>query len=317
MRGLLPLSFLTLLSALGRPTASSAVQCSPLTLLHSFPSNQHLENLAARSNGHLLLSVVGEPFLYDIDPINPLPKLLHKFSGYTSLGGIAEIAPDVFAVIAGNTSSTTLVGMLGTWSVWSVNMNTPEPTFKLITLIPEGETLDGMTTQNGSYSDLVLIGDCTLGALWRVNVLTGDYSIAIQTPAFNSTSTSPRGINGVHVKRGSLYFTNSATRSYGRIPITANGSAAGQVEILATSPGEYDDFAFGTDGNVWIATHPGSLNEITRGGGQRNLTSGRMQEPTSVKFGRGSLEEENTLYMVTHGEPTTGGQIFAVNTSLI
>ena len=119
------------------------------------------------------------------------------------------------------------------------------------------------------------------------------------------------------VKRGSLYFTNSATGSYGRIPITANGTAAGQVEILATSPGEYDDFAFGTDGNVWIATYPGSLNEVGRGGGQRNFTSGRMQEPTSVKFGRGSLEEENMLYIVTHGEPTTGGQLIAVNTSLI
>ncbi|KAM0803807.1 hypothetical protein BDR22DRAFT_801059 [Usnea florida] len=317
MRGLLHLSFLALLSALGHPTASSAVQSSPLTLLHSFPSNQHLENLAARWNGHLLLSVVSEPFLYDIDPTNPSPRLVHEFSGYTSIGGVIEIAPDVFAVIAGNTSSTTLVGIVGTWSVWSVNMNTPEPTIKLITLIPGGETLNGMTTQNGWYSDLVLIADCTLGALWRVNVLTGDYSIAIQDPAFNNTRTSPRGINGVHVKRGSLYFTNSATRSYGRIPITANGSAAGQVEILATSPGEYDDFAFGTDGNVWIATHPGSLNEVTRGGDQRNMTSERMQEPTSVRFGRGSLEEENTLYMVTHGEPTNGGQLFAVNNSLI
>lgn len=317
MRGLLPSLFLALLNALARPTASSAVQSSPLTLLHSFPSNQHLENLAARWNGHLVLSVVSEPFLYDVDPTNPSPKLLHEFSGYTSIGGITEIAPDVFAVIAGNTSSTTLVGMLGTWSVWSVNMNTPEPTIKLITLIPGGETLDGMTTADGWYSDLVLIADCTLGALWRVNVLTGDYSIAIRNSAFNNTSTSPRGINGVHVKHRSLYFTNSATRSYGRIPVTADGSAAGQVEILATSPGEYDDFAFDTDGNVWIATHPGSLNEVTRGGGQRNLTSGSMQNPTSVSFGRGSLKEENTLYMVTYGEPTTGGQLMAVNTSLI
>ena len=317
MHGLLPLLFFAPLNALARPTASSAVQSSPLTLLHSFPSNQHLENLAARWNGHLLLSLVSEPFLYDVDPTSPSPRLLHEFAGYTSIGGIAEIAPDVFAVIAGNTSSTSLGGMLGSWSVWSVDMNTPEPTIKLITWIPGGETLNGMTTSNGWYSDLVLISDCTLGALWRVNVLTGDYSVAIRNPAFNNTSTSPRGINGVHVKRRSLYFTNSATGSYGRIPITANGSVAGPAEILATSPGEYDDFAFGSDGNVWIATHPGSLNEVMRGGGQRNLTSGLVQNPTSVKFGRGSLEEENTLYMVTYGEYTTGGQLIAVNISLI
>lgn len=317
MRGLLPLLFLAPLSALPRPTASSTVQSSPLTLLHSFPSNQHLENLAARWNGHLLLSVVSEPFLYDVDPANPSPRLLHEFAGYTSIGGIAEIAPDVFAVIAGNSSSTTLNGILGTWSVWSVNMNTPDPTIKLITRIPGGETLDGMTTSNGGYSDLVLIADCTLGALWRVNVITGNYSIAIQNPAFDNTSSSPRGINGVHVKHKFLYFTNSATGSYGRIPISTNGSAAGQVDLLATSPGQYDDFAFGSDGNVWIATHPGSLNEVARGGGQRNLTSGLLQNPTSVNFGRGALEEEGTLYMVTYGEDTTGGQLLAVNTSLI
>ena len=149
MSGLLPSLFLALLKALARPTVSSAVQSSPLTLLHSFLSNQHPENLAARWNGHLLLSVVSEPFLYDIEPTNPSPKLQHEFSGYTSIGGITEIAPDFLAVIAGNTSRTTLVGILGTWSVWSVNMNTPEPTIKLITLIAGGETLDGMTTADG------------------------------------------------------------------------------------------------------------------------------------------------------------------------
>ena len=289
MRGLFPLLFLPFLSALARSTASSAVQSSPLTLLHSFPSNPHLENLAARWNGHLLLSVVSEPLLYDIDPTNPSPRLLHEFAGYTSIGGITEIAPDVFAVIAGNTSSTTLGGMLGTWSVWSVNMNTPEPTIKLITWIPGGETLNGMTTSNGWYSDLVLIADCTLGALWRVNVLTGDYSIAIQNPAFNNTSTSARGINGVHVKGRFLYFTNSATGSYARIPITANGSAAGQVELLATSPGEYDDFAFGSVWRVYDWGAADGCEYFVDLGYKVGLEVGRLREKKFTEGAQSSI----------------------------
>lgn len=258
---------------------------------------------------------MNSPQLYDLDPTasSPTPKLLHQFSDATSCAGIAETAPDVFAVVVGNQSSEGL-GVTGSFSVWSVNLNTPEATANLITTIPEAEALNGMTTVSGGSSDLVLIADSSLGAVWRVNVLNGDYSIAIEDSHFANSSTA-RGINGVHVSDGELYFTNSAQESYGHVSITDDGSAAGDVELYGIPAGPFDDFDFDSEGNTWIATHPFSVTEWTTGGTASNVTGGGMEQPTSVKFGRGSAQEESTLYMVTYGNPASGGgQIFSIST---
>lgn len=177
--------------------------------------------------------------------------------------------------------------------------------------IPEASALNGVTTLNGS-PDIVLIADSTLGAVWRANVATGDYSIAIESPLFTNTSTSGRGINGVHTVGEMLYFTNSAQESFGRVPVTGDGSAAGEVELLGTPPASYDDFAIDQGGNAWIATHPNSLTEWTSEGTSSNITGNaesiEMIQPTAVNFGRGSTQEESTLYMTTYG-----GQIIAIN----
>lgn len=311
----LPLLLLAPLSVLTRPTpSSSSASSSSVSLLYEF-SEQRLENMAARSNGHLALTVVNQPQLYDFDPTasSPTPNLLHQFPDATSLAGIAETAPDVFAVVVGNQSSAGL-GVAGSFSVWSVNLNTPEATVDLITTIPDAEALNGMTTVSGGSSDIVLIADSSLGAVWRVNVASGDYSIAIQDSHFTNSSTA-RGINGVHVSDGELYFTNSAQESYGHVPITGDGSANGDVEVYGIPAGSYDDFAFDSEGNSWIATHPGSVTEWSTGGSASDVTGGGMEQPTSVKFGRGSTQEESTLYMVTYGNPESGGgQIFAIST---
>ncbi|KAL9064304.1 MAG: hypothetical protein Q9161_008973 [Pseudevernia consocians] len=210
------------------------------------------------------------------------------------MAGITETAPDIFAVVGGNESSA-LIGVPRSFFIWSIDLNTPEPTVKLIASLPEAAVLNGLTTLQRS-SDTILAADSTLGAVWRVNIVTGDYSIAIQNSLFEPTSTVPIGINGVHTSREMLYFTNSAQQSYGRVPITDNGSAAGEIEILAREMDPsalYDDFDFDWRGNAWITTHPNSLIEVTTGGKQRNITadcnSTELVQPSSAKFGRGSI----------------------------
>lgn len=205
---------------------SSAIQ-----LVFEFP-DQRLENLVARSNGHLLLAVVSEAFIMILDRTasDPSLDLLHQFLGFASMAGLADTAPDIFAVVAEN-SGLTMLGVPGLFSVWSVNLNTPEPTVKLITSIPAGAALNGLTTLDGS-PDIILIADSTLGAVLRVNVTTRDYSMAIQASLFKYTSTSPREINGARTSEEMLYLTNSALGSYGRVPII-NDSC--RLEILGTS----------------------------------------------------------------------------------
>ena len=306
---------------------------SPSVLTHRpnlFPTSQLLfqssefrsfENLAVRANGHLVLTMTNQPFIYDLDPNahSSSLKLLHQFPNVQSTLGIAETAADVFAVVVGDYAI--LQAVAGSFSVWSVDLNTPEPTVKLITSIPEAGGLGGMATLNEG-SDMILVGDPVLGAVWRVNVTTGEYGIAIQSPFFDRTSAFPGGINGIRVFDRMLYFTNSAQGTYGRVSITNDGNATGEVQILArveVPAAIYDDFDIDRNGNAWITAHPNSLLEVTSGGDQRNITGNitDLLDPVSARFGRG-FDREEILYVLTYGSTssaTAGGQVIAVNNS--
>ncbi|KAK3167726.1 hypothetical protein OEA41_010854 [Lepraria neglecta] len=315
------------LQSVGGPvieTEAAAAPSSAVQLIYQFKGHVALENLAARSNGHLVLTVSNQPIVYDMNPNarNAPPTPLPRIPGVTSLTGIVETAPDVFAVVAGNWSRETFQGTPGSFSIWSVDFNHPQPTVKIIASIPEAAALNGLTTLKGS-PDIVLAADSALGAVGRLNVTSGEYSVAIQSPLFANSSIIPIGINGLRTFDGHLYYLNSAQGAYGRVPLNADGSAAGEVEVLAriNLPAIYDDFDMDWEGTAWIATHGNMLNEITVEGKQRNITGNgqniEMTEPTSAQFGRGSKQAENTIYVTTGGNDTVGGQVLAVNICLI
>ena len=233
-----------------------------------------------------------EPFFYDLD-LNAHPpslKTLDQFPNIESTLGIAETAADIFAVVAGDFVNRQAVP--GSFSVWSVDLNTPEPTVKLITSIPEAGGLNGMTTLKEA-SDVVLVADSLLGAVWRVNVTTGEYGIAIQSPFFAGENAIPIGINGVRMFERMLYFTNSAQGIYGRVSITNDGNAAEEVQILGRVKVPavlYDVFDIDRNGNAWITAHPSFLFEVTSEGNQRNITGHitDLIQPVSARFGRSS-----------------------------
>lgn len=310
-------------NAVSAPPPSSAVR-----MVYQFKKQTALENLTPRSNGQLVLTVSSQPAIYNLDPSkkNQPPSLLYQFPNVSSTLGIAEIAPDVFAVVTGNWSTVTLQAVPGTFFIWSVDLTTSTPTAKIIAPMPEAAALNGATTLDGS-PDLLLIADSSLGAVWRLNVTTGDYSIAIQDPLFsNWSSPIPIGINGIRTFRGSLYFLNSAQGSYGRVPISSDGSATGEVEVIArvnVPEVVVDDFDMDWAGNAWIATHPNVVTQVSVEGIQRNFTGDNrgaaieLSPPTSARFGRGPVQEEKVLYVVTGGSETVGGQIVAFNTWMI
>ena len=317
---MLTLSLLLLLAPLSVLTRPSAFpRAAPnLKSIYEF-TDFNLENLAPRSNGHLLLSATNQPYLCDLNPsaASITPTFLPHLSGVTSVLGIAETSQDIFAVAAGNYSSAQQA-IAGSFAVWSVNMNTPQPTVKLITKIPEAKGLNGAAPLNGN-SGTVLVADSILGAVWKVNVATGQYSIAVQDPALAPDASKPSGtsigINGLRTDATSLYFTNSATNTYGRIPINSDGTAAGAAVILATaSSGILDDFDRDAQGNAWIATHHNAMTEVTSGGAQAPILggSGMFVEPTSARMGRGA--QTSTLYVVSSGNGTVSGQLASMST---
>ncbi|MCJ1291025.1 hypothetical protein MMC34_002567 [Xylographa carneopallida] len=328
----LPLSFSFpadqfVVQSIGGPVIETEVTAAPssaVQLVYQFKDRVALENLAVRSNGHLVMTASNQAIVYDINPAarNAPPVPLPKIPGVTGLTGIVETAPDVFAVVAGNWSIEGFKATPGSFSIWSVDFNRPQPTVKIIASIPEADALNGLTALKDS-PEIILAADSVAGVVRRLNVTSGEHSVAIQSPLFARTSMIPLGINGLCTFDGQLYFLNSAQGIYGRVPLNADGSAAGEVTVLAriNLPAVYDDFDMDWEGTAWIATHGNMLSEITVEGKQRNVTANgqsmEMTEPTSAQFGRGSKQAENTVYIVTAGNNTVGGQVVAVNLCLI
>lgn len=212
---MLTLLFLLLLAPFGvlaRPASFSPRQLATpaFRMVYQF-DELRLENLHARSNGELILSPINEPVLYTLDPTKPNaePALLYQFPGATAMLGQAEIAPDVFAVVAGNWTQPGS-HTPGSFSVWSIDLTTPgKPKVKQIAALPEANALNGITSLHAGSPNIVMIADSVLGALWKLNVTSGEYKMAFDSPLFVNITGTPIGINGLRSFSGSVYFTNS------------------------------------------------------------------------------------------------------------
>ncbi|KAK7572278.1 hypothetical protein V3481_017473 [Fusarium oxysporum f. sp. vasinfectum] len=125
----------------------------------------------------------------------------------------------------------------------------------------------------------------------------------------------PIGVNGIKIRGGHLYWTNSFQASIYRIAITPNGYPAKGIRPkivadLSNGVGFLDDFSFDFRGNIYAATNlDNSIVRIyitTKAWKTIIGGIGEMTVPgcTSVVFGHRSLEKE-ILYVSTSGAIAT------------
>ena len=169
-------------------------------------------------------------------------------------------------------------------------------------------------------SPYVLIADSVLGVVWRLNYLTTEYKIILQSPLMLPPDEAVLlGINGIHIFDSSLYFTNSFQGLFARVPIAFSGpnagSAIGEYEVIVDN-GVGDDFAFDKQGNAYITQDPSDALQLINQEGQvivlaGNTSSTIVEGDTADAFGR-TKWDENILYVVTNGgiaKPVAGTQI--------
>lgn len=264
------------------------------------------------------------------------PELVYRFPNALGLTGVAEIAPDVFAVSAGNytlaSGPTT-----GSWAVWRVDLSgwrtsSPKQTLTLaasqvskIADIREAAYLKGMTQLSEQH---VLLSDFRAGVVYRLDVNTGAYTVVIEdslTAAVPQSIFGDSGISGLRVHDGHLYFTNTGQNIFAKMPIHADGTSAGTASVIAhteASTDYFDGFTFGAHGDVYIGAGSGNtVVKFPQAGGPvaGRLNSTLIAEPTNCAFGRGP-SDQSVLYVVgaggvaapVQGRSVTGGKILAI-----
>lgn len=207
------------------------------------------------------------------------------------------------------------------------NSSSPSYTFQKALPLPQMTLINGLT----AWSPTVLLAtDSYQGAIYKIDVTTGEASILLQDPTM-STNSSTAGINGVKVLRPAelghtggpttsttttttyIYYTNTDQALVARIPVdpqtaellSTASTTSTAVEVLASGNkllGGPDDFALLADGGVMVAT--GAANTVVRVGLDGSVTSVAGSEgdlelasSTACRFG----QDGRVLYVTTAG----------------
>ena len=265
--------FLSLASAGPLDRRQSATQVVRLT---------SIENVAVRSNGQILATNMNSANLYAVDPVAKTSSTAVVVSGASGLSGIAEYAPDLFAVIGGK-------------AIYRVDFTVTPPTSTLIKTIAEANNLNGLSAFDNST---VLVADAGKGVVFRFNVLTGEYAQVLQDAATMAPSGGiPFGIDGIRYRDGTLWYTNIFKNSFHRVSVGADGRATGAYATLWTNL-MGDDLCFGPNGKIYLATNGrNSLVEVDPAAARPAATSiATVQGSTSCHFGR-TERDANVAYV--------------------
>ncbi|RDL33855.1 uncharacterized protein BP5553_08223 [Venustampulla echinocandica] len=312
----------------------------PIHTIFQFPNLTALENVATRGNGNLLITATSSNSLYQLNPLSPTGYItVATIPNVTSLLGIAEFQPDVFAVVAGNFTTVPPHTNPGTYSIWKVDLSrcyTRNCVGKKtkITDLPEGGLLNGMTLVVPGCST-ALVADSSVGVIWRVDLLTGAYKIAVNDPLTQGPPDGlplPIGVNGVHTFGSTLYFTNLFLNGgfYAQVPIHTSGPnigfASGPASLVANI-GTGDDFALDKKGVAYVATNAQETVDRVKRDGSFAVIAGSFNDTilegcTAASFGR-TASDGAVLYVVTNGGlagpvPGTfreGGKVVALDTT--
>ena len=294
-------------------------------LVHQYAPITWVENLAIRPNGKILPITTTSPLLNELDPATGTLRLVHDFADYgNAIQGITEITPDAFTLnvltctIATNLSCTP--GSLSTWLLDFCDYGSWDdmPRIRQLATFPNAGFLNGMAALN---SNTVLMADSFLGGIWSLNIYTGIKKLVFTDSSMNGTATVATGINGIRVRPGWLYFTNSAKGTFNRIAIDLKtGEKAGQSETISSSLSGPDDFEIDDDtGEAYVCN--GAADEILRitlnGGRKRaiaklpGLTSARWNVDQNGKVLY--VSDVGGLAQYVKHNVTLGGAIYRID----
>lgn len=261
----------------------------PYTTIATFPPGTFLENIAVRSNGHLLLSDMLSGTIHHLDPhaTNPQSTItkIHSFlvppaagettpiedqhvssdygTGMTGEAIVEDLRPgksDIFYTFSGQH------GRPGTWAVYVLDMRSfssasssltsTETPLRKIVAIPHAVWLNGGTFLPGTSK--LLMAESALGQLICCDVDTGTISIWLDNPLLGKMTDRPPypAANGVQYFRGRVFVTNSDRGLLLCASVGTDGEYIPNSLAVLAEELVGDDLAFDNEGAAYVATNP-------------------------------------------------------------
>ena len=285
---------------------------SPLAeTIFSLPAAQSwFENLAYRpSTNSILATRLDLPQIWSIDPATRNGSLLANVPETLGLVGItqfAHTAPETFIVASVNFSVTAGV-QANSSLLWNLTFGDDgSATVEKAVSIPQMGLINGVAKWDDHS---VLAADSELGAIWKVDLATGEATVALKDPTMAVTEST--GVNGVHVyrHRGSdetyVYYTSTDQGLLARVPVSPATAQRwppnASVEIIASGFTSPDDFAILPDGSVFLAT--GKNNTLVHVGlsGRSKTVAGSQGSLVLASCTSCALGANERVYATTAG----------------
>ncbi|WP_037370490.1 hypothetical protein [Amycolatopsis orientalis] len=285
-----------------------------LTPVASFPEKYFPENLAVRSDGSVLVTVLLQQELW----LAPGPVLVHRFDHPVT--GIVEVRPDVF-VLSLTEGYTTHESHLVRLDLTRWTPGEPVAPEIIYTFDDRVRALNGSCLLG---SGVLAVADCFAGLIWRVDLDADARSARARVWLEHDTMADdpdaevapPRqpGVNGVRYSARTeyLYYTSTAQKVFMRVPVDpATLEPAGGAEFVAAIDNA-DDFALDEEaGFAYVTRHRANTLDrvplVPRHGSEvRHIAGEPFDEllvgPSSAAWAPGG--EGRVLYVTTDGGTT-------------
>lgn len=315
-----------------RPLGSTPTAPIPPTEVFHFPgASPWPENLVVRSDGSLLVTRLDSGALFSIPPTTggnittATPLLDLSAQGYSSLAGIAEVRPDLFAFIAGKMDVAAATVTDGSWAVFTVDLSataaaTGPAAAKLVHRFDQAGGLNGLAVLSDTS---VLVADSSNGVVYSL-VVASPNSPSPAAAAFGTAAVAlndsaalgpgpgaavPFGIDGLKYRGGTAYFTNILQQTFGSVTLdAATGQPTGPLHIAQTGLAG-DDLCFSPrDGSIFVTTNfAGTIVKLGPDGTGTPEVVAEVPGASACAFGR-TAKDEGTMYVTTAGS----GQVVSV-----
>ncbi|KAK7419875.1 hypothetical protein QQX98_003062 [Neonectria punicea] len=327
----------------------SLAESLPAKTLDQLAQGTWLENIAVRPNGDLLVTqLFPSASIYTVKQPAGRHHALEQIAAIPAIQNIYGIAQvpsrrggdaETYVVVGGN--STSLANpVVGTFSAWAVDLSCSrgkdEATVRKVSDMDRHSAFLNGVAEIPGVASTVLVSDSTAGLVGRLDLSSGAFDTgAFVFPEMAPTADAalPVGVNGIRIRNGFLYWTNSATVAIYRVAVTARGFPAkgAKPELvfdLSAATSFLDDFTFDADGNIYVTTNlDNSVIFVDLEAGTAETVVGGIDAltvagSTAVAFGRGK-HDKDTLYVSTGGglaapvggTKTEGAKVVAVDIS--